>query len=232
MSVIDVVGHVSFALAAISFLFRDILLLRALSIASGLIGIAYNYFLPAGPLWLVIFWLSLFVAINGFRMVQLIWERRAIKLDEKEQELFETLFQQFTAVEFMKLMRIGEWRQIDPDTASDNGAGNSGNKGTTLLRQGDNVKELLLIYNGEAAVERDGREIARIRDGGMVGDMAYVGDGVASATVRVTRATQIVAWDQSRLQALMQRNPSMDIAMKTVLSFELSRKLSTSSAPG
>ena len=61
LTVLDIVGHASFAIAAYSFYLRDMLLLRSLSIVSSGIGVVYNYFIQGGPLWLVIFWLRVHV---------------------------------------------------------------------------------------------------------------------------------------------------------------------------
>ena len=65
LTVLDIVGHASFAIAAFSFYLRDMLLLRSLSIVSSGIGVVYNYFIQGGPLWLVIFWLGVFMSINA-----------------------------------------------------------------------------------------------------------------------------------------------------------------------
>ena len=46
LSLVEIVGHIAFLLTAVSFYLKDILLLRFLAIASALVGIGYNYFLP------------------------------------------------------------------------------------------------------------------------------------------------------------------------------------------
>ena len=202
LTLLDLAGHFSFALSALSFALRDMLLLRGLAIASGIVGIGYNYSIPAGPLWLVIFWLGVFVAINGFRIVGIFAERRAVSFSDEEAELHETLFRDFSAVEFMKLMRVGEWR--------------SAPQGHSFAEQGGNIEGLKLLYNGEVAV---------VRDGAMIGEMSFLRGGAATATVTATRPCRYVYWPKDALRKLLARNPSMDIAMKHVLSMDLTRKL-------
>jgi hypothetical protein len=211
LTLLDVVGHASFALTALSFYVRDMMVLRALAIVAGLVGVAYNYWLPVGPLWLVIFWLSVFVAINVVRIIGIVMDRRAIDFNEEESELHETVFQNFSPVEFMKLMRIGEWRMAEI--------------GERLTAQGEDVGGLKLLYNGEVVVERDGKEIGRARDGAMVGEISFIRGGTATATVSVTRPSRYVSWSGDELRKLLQRNPSMDVAMKHVFSVDLMRKL-------
>jgi len=67
----------------------------------GLFGVVYNCLVPGGPLWLVIFWLGVFMAIHAFRVIEIIRERRGIQFTDEERELHATVFRGFDAVEFM-----------------------------------------------------------------------------------------------------------------------------------
>ncbi len=211
LTFLDFIGHASFLITALSFYVRDMMVLRALAIVSGLIGMAYNYWLPAGPLWLVIFWLSVFIAINLIRIVGIFFERRAIDFSEEEAELHETVFSNFSSVEFRKLIRIGEWRQAET--------------GEFLTKQGELVGGLKLLFNGEVQVERDDAEIGRARDGAMIGEISFIQGGTATATVSAAQPCRYVSWSGDQLRGLLRRNPSMDIAMKHVFSVDLMRKL-------
>jgi len=212
----DVVGHLSFGLTALSFLMRDILLLRLLAIVSGVLGLVYNYFLPEGPLWLVIFWLFVFLLINLVRVVMLFLERRGVSFTDEERELYQTLFRNFAPVEFMKVMRLARWRDSTGDEL--------------LATENAPLDELKLIYNGEVAVERQGQEIARVKDGTFIGEMSYIHGGDATATVRTVRPTRYISWPQDELRKLLKRNPTMDVAMGTVFHMDLAQKLAAQTA--
>ncbi len=45
------------------------------------------------------------------------------------------------------------------------------------------------------------------------------------ATVTVTRPTRYLEWPKKALSGLMTRNPTMDVAMNSVFSMDLTRKL-------
>ena len=212
------IGHFSFALTALSFLMRDILLLRGLAAASCVLGIAYNYFLPEGPLWLVIFWLSVFTLINLGRIVLLFLEKRSISFSDEERELHETLFRNFSPVEFMKLMNLGNWHKSS--------------EGELLAVENEPLQDVKLIYNGEVEVERQQQVIASLRDGTFIGEMSFLQDSSATATVRTKRPTRYIAWPTDELKKLLKRNPTMDIAMNTVFQLDLTKKLATSPVPG
>lgn len=211
LTFLDFVGHTSFLITALSFYVRDMMLLRTLAVVSGLIGIGYNYLIPAGPLWLVIFWLSVFIVINAVRIVGIVLERRTIAFSDEEIELRDTVFSNFSPVEFKKLMRVGEWC----DAA----------RGEHLAIQGEVIGGLKLLFNGEVVVERDGSEVGRARDGAMIGEISFIRGGPATATVSATRPCRYVLWSGEELKRLLYRNPTMDVAMKHVFSIDLMRKL-------
>lgn len=104
-------GHLASILTMVAYLLKDILWLRLLTILSCVAGIAFNYFVPAEPLWSVIYWNLLFAVINIVQVAILIKERAGVHFTEEEKELHDTLFKNFAPFEFMKLMRIAEWRE-------------------------------------------------------------------------------------------------------------------------
>lgn len=214
LTLVEFIGHLAFLLTAISFYLKDILLLRFLAIISALVGIGYNYFLPVGPLWLPIFWLGVFTAINLWRIVGILTERYSIQFNEHEQELYETIFKDFSPVEYMKLIRIAEWR----DAA----------EGLVFASEGEAVDGLRLLFSGEVSVARDGNEIGRARDGALIGEMSFIQGGVASATVTAAVPCRYVFWPEEALRGLLRRNPNIDVAMKHVFSLDLTRKLTGS----
>ena len=214
LTLVEFIGHLAFLLTAISFYLKDILLLRFLAIISALVGIGYNYFLPVGPLWLPIFWLGVFTAINLWRIVCILAERYSIQFNEDEHELYETIFKDFSPVEYMKLIRIAEWR----DAA----------EGLVFASEGEAVDGLRLLFSGEVSVARDGNEIGRARDGALIGEMSFIQGGVASATVTAAVPCRYVFWPEEALRGLLRRNPNIDVAMKHVFSLDLTRKLTGS----
>lgn len=75
-------GHLAFVLIAFSFLVKDILWLRCISIIASIAGIVYNYVAPSTPLWLVINWNLVFIAINTVQIALLIRERMGIEFTD------------------------------------------------------------------------------------------------------------------------------------------------------
>ena len=169
-------------LTAVSFLLKDIILLRTTAVVSSIVGIGYNYFSVSGPKWLPIFWLSIFAIINAIRIIGILREKLSINFSEEEKELYETVFSNFNAVEYMKLFRTADWKNIPA--------------GHVIAKEGEQIDGVYMLYNGEVSVERNGTEIGRSRDGAMIGEMSFIkGENTpASATVVSTKNCKCVFW--------------------------------------
>ena len=215
-SYVWVIGHLAFLLTAVSFLLKDIILLRTTAVVSSIVGIGYNYFSVSGPNWLPIFWLSIFAIINAIRIIGVLREKLSINFSEEEKELYETVFSNFNAVEYMKLFRTADWKNIPA--------------GHVIAKEGEQIDGVYMLYNGEVSVERNGTEIGRSRDGAMIGEMSFIkGENTpASATVVSTKNCKCVFWPKVELRALLRRNPSIDVSLKHVFSVDLAKKLETS----
>ena len=204
-------GHLASVLIMVAYLLKDILWLRLLTILSCFAGIIFNYFVPATPLWTVIYWNILFAVINIVQIAIIITERAGVRLTEEEKELHETLFKNFAPFEFMKLMRIGQWLQAKP--------------GQVMAVENQPVENMMLIYNGVVGVEKDGKEVAKLKDGNFIGELTYITGGAATATVKALQPTRYIAWSKDAMRQLLNRNPSMRFAMQALISTDLSKKL-------
>lgn len=206
-----VTGHLASILTMVAYIVKDIFWLRFLAILSSLATIAFNYLVPATPLWTVIYWNLLFIAINTVQIAIIIRERAGVHFTDEEKELYDTLFKTFAPFEFMKLMRIAAWSDA--------------NKGDVLAVEHKPLENIMLIYNGLVSVERKGESVAQLKDGSFIGEISFMMGGEASATVRALEPTRYVAWPKERIRRLLNRNPSMRFAMQAVFSTDLSRKL-------
>lgn len=204
------IGHLSYLLVALAFLLRDILLLRVVAIIASSCNITYAF--GSDPVNLIAaFWQSVFIVINFTWSLRLIYERRSVRFSEEERELYQSLFRNFTAMEFMKLLRLSSWHQAEA--------------GHTLTTLGEEPDDVMLIYNGEIEAELpDGRR-RRFRDGTFIGEISFIKGGPATATVRTVGPTRYIAWPKQDLRGLLRRNPAMSATLQTVFTEDLTKKL-------
>lgn len=207
----EIAGHAAYFLIAVSFVVRDIIWLRALSVAASVGGIGYCYFGAETPLWAGIFWNSVFIGVNAYQIALILRERSEVSFSDEEQELYETLFRSFSPVEFMKFMRVGRW--LDAES------------GKTLIIEHQPLADVMLIYNGSVSVAVDGKEVAELKDGAFLGEMSYISGKLPSATVKTLVPTRYLAWSKESLTQLLNRNPSMRATMQGIFSSDLTKKL-------
>ena len=211
MNIASIAGHLAFGLIAFSFLVKDIFWLRIVSILASLFSVFYNYLIPLEPMWLAINWNFIFIAVNLYHIAVILYEKREVKMDDKNQELYDTLFSEMTPVEYLKISRAAKWELVKA--------------GQRIITQGMPVPDLYLIYNGTVDVMVDNEQIAELKDGEFVGEMSFLTEKVATATCKVKYDAQCLVWKQKEFKELLKRNPSLYFTIQSVLSSQVSDKL-------
>ena len=207
MNVAAVAGHLAFGLIAFSFIVKDILYLRLVSILASLFSVFYNWVIPVEPMWIPIGWNFVFVALNLYHIAVLMYEKRPVKMNDKNAELYETLFKDMTPVEYLKVSKIAEWKTFKP--------------GEIIIQEGMPVKDLHLIYNGAIDVVVKDKKVADLKDGQFVGEMSFLTEKPATATCVVKHDAELLVWRQREFKELLKRNPSLYYSIQSLLSAQL-----------
>ena len=215
MEIATLSGQLAFGLIAFSFLVKDILYLRILSILASLFSVLYNFYIPVEPMWLAINWNIVFVLVNVYHIAVLIYEKRPVHMDDKNNELYETLFKDLTPVEYLKISKAAIWKSFEI--------------GELITRQTRPVPDLVLIYNGTVSVMVDGTNVAQLKDGQFIGEMSFITEKSATATCVVKHPCECLVWKQREFKELLKRNPSLYFTLQTLLSAQVSDNLVSSS---
>ncbi len=203
--------HLGNILYLLSYSVRDILWLRILTVVAIISMIPYYYCCSATPLYAPIGWNALFAIVNLVQIGMLIMERRPVFLGEDELQLYRMVFRSLTPREFMKLVSIAQWK-----TAT---------KGQALLRQNEPVACLALISSGRGSVEVDGRPIAEVGPGQFVGEMGFLTQQHASASVLASHPINYLAWPADQLRTLFEDAPQLHVKVQGILGTDLVEKL-------
>ena len=207
MNIATIAGHLAFGLIAFSFLVKDILWLRLVSILASSFSVFYNWVIPIEPMWIAIHWNFVFIALNLYHIAVIIYEKRPIKMAPKDKELYETLFKELSPVEYLKISKVAQWKTYK--------------SGETIIRQEHMVPDLILIYNGTVDVAVDGKSVARLKDGQFVGEMSFLTEKSATATCIVKHDTECLVWKQPEFKDLLKRTPSLYYTIQGLLSNQL-----------
>lgn len=211
MNLATIAGHLAFGLIAFSFVVKDILYLRVVSVVASLFSVMYNFYIPIDPMWLPIGWNLVFVSLNLYHIAVIVYEKRPIKMKPKDKELYETLFKDLSPVEYIKVTKIAEWETFPA--------------GSTIIKEGAHVKRLLLIYNGTIDIIANGGKVAELKDGQFVGEMSFLTERPATAACVVKHDSECLVWRQPEFKALLKRNPSLYFSIQSILSAQVSDAL-------
>lgn len=208
MPLIHIIGNLAFILVACSFMVKDIIWLRFISITASICSIFYNSHVTASPLWVPISWNLIFISLNFYHITKIIYGNRKVKLSSIELELYQMSFSALNLMEFSKLIRMGEWRKAEV--------------GTILIEEGQVMEELLMIYSGRVDILVKNKKVNELKDGQFIGEMSFLSNHQASATVKTVLPTEYVSWKQKDLKALVSRNPAIVFSLQAAMGAQMS----------
>jgi CRP-like cAMP-binding protein len=202
--------HAANLISLASFVVKDILWLRVLTIGAGLMNLFVLVYRPV-PLWEGVGWNLVFFTINVAQIRLLILERRPVRLRDDEQRLYHQVFRSLTPREFVKLLALGTWEERRPEE--------------TIVSSGKTLDRIMIICDGKAAVVRDGRTIVELGEGRFVGEMSFLTGQVPGADVETLTDTRLVAWPSEDLRKFLEGHAELRASMQTVLGKDLVAKL-------
>ena len=85
--------------------------------------------------------------------------------------------------------------------------------GRELMVEGEAGGQLVVVLEGEVAVERDGETIAAGRAGDFFGEIALLTDRRRSATVRAASDVRVLVVDGFRFEQLMREAPALAVTV-------------------
>ena len=83
--------------------------------------------------------------------------------------------------------------------------------GRVLMRQGERGAEMFVLVRGRAEIERGGRVIAEVTNGGILGEIALIDEGPRSATVTLTEPSRLLVVAHREFHALMDEMPTVRV---------------------
>jgi CRP-like cAMP-binding protein len=207
MSLLTLIGHLSFVLSALSFLMSSILYLRLLAISSTIIGIGYNSLIaigwpsgnPNAELWTVVFWLCVFLIINLVQSVRLLYQNTEIKLTEPERQL-----QSIAAPK----MRSRDWKRI-----MDAAEVITLKHGDLLIARAAQTDKVYLLTSGTLVEVDSMGKIFTTTKGTWLGELSWALNeqyGGSPSMITASDTVLIRAWKYQDLAKLAQDLPTHD----------------------
>lgn len=196
-----------YAFMLVGITIKDILWLRIVLIFGH--GFIWLYAFTTGnnP---VVFWNTLFIIINGFRIINLWRERRPYQIPEHLADLYDTIFHAMSRKEFLDF-----WSLSRPAEYS----------GETIIKDGEPIGSLSLVFAGKVLVKKGNRILAQLERGKFLGEMGYLTGDAASADVVADGIVVLHSWSFHTLTKLKRDKPELLIKLQNIIGMDLSRKI-------
>jgi Cyclic nucleotide-binding domain len=209
----DVPGHVSYVLIALSYWMTNVFWLRIIAVI-GLVFEIFYFRMSSGDMHTGIGWDAIFIIINLYQIFRLVYDQRRLRYMKELHLLSQGAFASLSREQLAQLVKVGSWRTLEP--------------GTQVTREGEPVKELILICDGQMVVESQGRTVTRLHGGSLVGELALLSGNQASATVTAERITRAFILEMEKLRRLIRADDLIASAVDRVVGHDLAAKLKAS----
>lgn len=204
--------HAAALTYVIGFLVRDQLKLRLLLQVGSAFYIAYYYLAPETPLWDAIAWTVVMFAANAYTINRILSDRRTSKFDEEDLVVFSAL----------RTIGPGDFRRLMSKAHKE-----SASVETTLTEEGAVPRNLWFLISGAAHVDKGGMQ-RTIPAPLFIGEVAYLLNQPASATVTLTKDSRYARWPSDDLRVLATKHDALGAALESALSRDLAVKVAAS----
>jgi hypothetical protein len=204
--------HIGAICYLVCFLFRDQLWLRIFAVVGDFIYTAFYFTVADVPLWSAIIYSVLNMLINLVMIGYILNDRRMTLLADNDLRLYQN-FRGMTPGDFRRLCKIGNWQKAESDQ--------------TLTTEGAALQTLYYVVEGELEVKK-GERLIPVKSGLFIGEVAYLKNTPASATVVAKAGAHFISWTHADLKKIVTRHESLKQSLGSLMSSDLALKVANS----
>jgi CRP-like cAMP-binding protein len=187
--------------------------LRAVAVVGLSLEILY-FWHSGGDLRTGMGWDLIFIAINLYQLYRLVKDRLSLRLPEADRDLLRSVFTGLDDAQIARLLIAGKFCDF---------AG-----GTTLAEENEALERIFFICSGRARILIGGREVSHLEKGSFVGEVAFLTDKPATATVIAEGDMRALAFDRGELRQFFDRETEVAGLIYQLLGRELANKIKVS----
>lgn len=211
---IDMFVHIANVLYLISYLVKDIFLLRFITVLATLVLVSFYLLQGNNPLWAPIIWAGVFTVVNTYQIYLLFKERRPVILSQEDDEIYQEGFSSFSLRQFAKLLKFGQKEQV------------KGSK--CLFEEGGLIDKVIFIIDGTAFLEKNGSKIKELSKGDLVTEVDIIKDQASNYKVCVNDKSRLLYWERDKFDEMLSKDSDINSSWQSMISFRLAKKLSAS----
>ena len=206
-------GHLSYILIAVSYWLTDIFWLRVVAVVGLSLEIVY-FLMSGGDLRTGIGWDLVFILINLYHLYRLVQDRLRLRLPEKGRELLRKALTGLDDAKIARLLGAGALCDLPA--------------GTALAEENQTLDKLYFLCEGRVAVTIGGRAVSQLKEGNFVGEVAFLTERPATATVVAETAARALAFDSDTLKRFFKNETEVAGLIYQLIGRELAHKIKVS----
>jgi CRP-like cAMP-binding protein len=187
--------------------------LRLVAVVGLSLEILY-FWLTDGDLRTGIGWDLVFISINLYQIYCLLRDRLSLRLPEPDRELLRSVLTGLDDAQIARLLIAGELCEIA--------------EGTTLAEENQPLGKLFFICAGRVRVTIAGREVSHLEKGNFVGEVAFLTEKPATATVIAEGAVRALVFEAGKLNQVFRNEAEVAGLIYQLLGRELAHKMKVS----
>lgn len=201
--------HLALLFYSLGFMVRDELWLRGLVFVGTVFYILYYAFISDSPLWDAIFASVVLGVINVWMIGVIILERTKLTMSRDVKRAY-ACFPNLNPGQFRRVIKKANQKSAEQEMA--------------LTHQGMRSDKLFLILDGSAEMQKDD-VVCAIKAPMFIGEIGFLKNTSASATVTVSAGTTFFEWNTADLNTILNRKVAIKNAMIALFSKDLAHKL-------
>jgi CRP-like cAMP-binding protein len=205
--VLPVIANVAYVMMLLAFVTRDVLRLRTMLVVAQAIVVFYAWH---GGFTLTAGWNAVFVCINAAMVVQIVRERRSVRLPAELVPLYERHFAALSPPEFLRWWRAGERETLASQA---------------LTRAGTRPDSLYFLLKGSVRVTRGADTVVDLPAGHFVAEMSVLTGEPANADVDAGLPVEVMRWPRALLDEMHREKPAAWVRIQSVIGLDLVRKI-------
>jgi len=189
--------------------FKDQVKIRSVLFLSILFSVASHVVGLPKPAWNDLLWNFTTFLINAIVLAQLMLDRTHIGLNKEEERLYSAL-KLLTPGEFRSLVKIARWSVAPADEV--------------ITTENKPLKRLYYVLDGAIKVKKGGRSF-QIPPETFIGEVAFLHNTPASATVTLGTGARYIAWSSPELERTLQSRSALRNAFIRMIGMDTAEKV-------
>lgn len=213
---LEIVINAAHLVLLAAYFMRDILWLRVITVAAIFLGFPYYYFQPE-ILWSLIGWGFVFIIINVYRIIQIMYDRRPIQFTEEHERIWKTAFHRIQPRYARQLFAAGTTKTIKSEE--------------TIVSQGDKMDDLMLISEGTVQLMLNDQVVEKIGAGHFIGSAMFLEtdyDMPSITTIKPIGDIRVITWNRAELRKLAEKDINFSTAIAATMGLDIGHMLTKS----